>query len=147
MPYAVIGSTKTFEIKDKRDGTVKKVRGREYPWGVVELENEKHSDFYLLRSMLISHMQDLQEVTHDLHYENYRAQRLANTKSSTMNGKSMNNSEFQIERDTILEAKERELQQLKEMMAKMQAQISAIGSGTLQDGVSNMSSGSHQSRQ
>jgi septin family protein len=34
------------------------VRGRKYPWGVVELENEEHCDYVKIRSMLIrSHMQ------------------------------------------------------------------------------------------
>lgn len=39
------------------------------------MENPKHSDFIKLRTMLIStHMQDLKDVTEDVHYENYRAQ-------------------------------------------------------------------------
>ena len=50
----------------------KKVRGRQYPWGIVDIENADHCDFIKLRTMLITHMQDLQEVTHDLHYENFR---------------------------------------------------------------------------
>ena len=51
----------------------KKVRGRQYPWGFVEVDNPKHSDFALLRRFLIqTHMQDLKDVTHDVHYENYR---------------------------------------------------------------------------
>ena len=120
MPFAVIGSTRTFDVKGK------KIRGRLYPWGIVDLENESHSDFAALRHMLISHMQDLQEVTHDLHYENYRAQRLA-SKNTGSGGQMHESAEFQMQRDTILEAKEKELQQLKEMMAKMQAQITAIG--------------------
>ena len=142
MPFAVIGSTQSFDIKGK------KTRGRMYPWGIVELENEEHSDFAALRYMLISHMQDLQEVTHDLHYENYRAQRLASSKGgSGVQGQRGygESAEFQMQRDTILEAKEKELQQLKEMMAKMQAQISAIGSqGLNSDAIS--SSGSQKSK-
>ena len=51
----------------------RKVRGRQYPWGFVEVDNPKHSDFALLRRFLIqTHMQDLKDVTHDVHYENYR---------------------------------------------------------------------------
>ena len=39
------------------------VRGREYPWGVVEIENEQHCDFVKLREMLIrTNMEDLREV-------------------------------------------------------------------------------------
>ena len=43
----------------------KKVRGRQYPWGIVDVENPEHCDFIKLRSMLITHMQDLQEVLLD----------------------------------------------------------------------------------
>ena len=39
--------------------------------------------FFIFRS----HMQDLQEVTHDLHYENYRATRLADGSDSDGHGK------------------------------------------------------------
>ena len=64
----------------------KKMRGRQYPWGVVEVENPSHCDFVYLRTMLITHMQDLQEVTHDVHYENYRSQRLAKVSSGNSGG-------------------------------------------------------------
>lgn len=39
------------------------------------MENPEHSDFLLLRTMLVrTHMQDLKDVTREHHYENYRAQ-------------------------------------------------------------------------
>lgn len=69
VPFAVVGSNTVLEIAGR------KVRGRHYPWGVVDVENPKHSDFIKLRTMLIStHMQDLKDVTEDVHYENFRAQ-------------------------------------------------------------------------
>merc|ERR1719275_247954 len=71
IPFAVCGANAMVEVAGK------KVRGRQYPWGVVEVENPEHCDFIKLRSMLITHMQDLQEVTHDVHYENFRSERLA----------------------------------------------------------------------
>ncbi|KAG8011818.1 Septin-2, partial [Nibea albiflora] len=70
IPFAVIGSNQLIEVKGK------KIRGRLYPWGVVEVENPEHNDFLKLRTMLVTHMQDLQEVTQDLHYENFRSERL-----------------------------------------------------------------------
>uniref|UniRef100_A0A8D2P375 Septin-7 n=1 Tax=Zosterops lateralis melanops TaxID=1220523 RepID=A0A8D2P375_ZOSLA len=70
IPFCVVGSNQLIEAKGK------KVRGRLYPWGVVEVENPEHNDFLKLRTMLITHMQDLQEVTQDLHYENFRSERL-----------------------------------------------------------------------
>uniref|UniRef100_UPI003AABA464 septin-5-like isoform X1 n=1 Tax=Centroberyx gerrardi TaxID=166262 RepID=UPI003AABA464 len=69
IPFAVIGSNLQVESKGR------KFRGRLYPWGVVEVENPDHSDFLLLRNMLVrTHMQDLKDVTRETHYENYRAQ-------------------------------------------------------------------------
>ncbi|KAJ0022121.1 hypothetical protein NQD34_009611 [Periophthalmus magnuspinnatus] len=69
IPFAVIGSNTVVEAKGKR------VRGRLYPWGIVEVENSAHCDFVKLRNMLVrTHMQDLKDVTRETHYENYRAQ-------------------------------------------------------------------------
>ncbi|OXB76670.1 UNVERIFIED_CONTAM: hypothetical protein H355_008709 [Colinus virginianus] len=49
------------------------VRARQYPWGVVQVENESHCDFVKLREMLIRvNMEDLREQTHTRHYELYR---------------------------------------------------------------------------
>ena len=56
IPFAVCGANAMVEVAGK------KVRGRQYPWGIVDVENPEHCDFIKLRSMLITHMQDLQEV-------------------------------------------------------------------------------------
>ena len=47
MPFAIVGSNTLLEVNGKR------VRGRLYPWGVVEVENKDHCDFVKLRNMLI----------------------------------------------------------------------------------------------
>ncbi|XP_030588375.1 septin-7-like isoform X7 [Archocentrus centrarchus] len=47
MPLAVVGSNVVIEVNGK------KVRGRQYPWGVAEVENGEHCDFTVLRNMLI----------------------------------------------------------------------------------------------
>ncbi|KTF79151.1 hypothetical protein cypCar_00038919 [Cyprinus carpio] len=72
MPLAVVGSNVVIEVNGR------KVRGRQYPWGVAEVENGEHCDFTVLRNMLIrTHMQDLKDVTNNVHYENYRSKKLA----------------------------------------------------------------------
>lgn len=72
MPFAIVGSDDFVEI----DG--RKVRARQYPWGVVEVENPRHSDFLAIRSALLhSHLADLKEITHDFLYENYRTEKLS----------------------------------------------------------------------
>lgn len=53
------------------------VRGRSYPWGVVEVDNEHHCDFVKLRQMLVrTHMEDLRESTEQGLYERYRTEKL-----------------------------------------------------------------------
>ncbi|XP_018336038.1 septin-7 [Agrilus planipennis] len=72
VPFAVVGSNAVIEI----DG--KKLRGRRYPWGIAEVENLEHCDFIALRNMVIrTHLQDLKDVTNNVHYENYRCRKLA----------------------------------------------------------------------
>lgn len=72
MPFAIVGSEDVVEIGGR------KVRARQYPWGVVEVENPRHSDFLAIRSALLhSHLADLKEITHDFLYENYRTEKLS----------------------------------------------------------------------
>ncbi|KAG8226301.1 hypothetical protein J437_LFUL002740 [Ladona fulva] len=95
VPFAVVGSNAVVELEGGR-----KVRGRRYPWGIAEEKNEsanstqstfyaihneisgvenlEHCDFVALRDMLIrTHLQDLKDVTNNVHYENYRCRKLA----------------------------------------------------------------------
>ncbi|XP_010152563.1 PREDICTED: septin-10-like [Eurypyga helias] len=71
LPFAVVGSMEKVKIGNKM------VRARQYPWGIVQVENENHCDFVKLREMLIcTNMEDLREQTHAQHYELYRRCRL-----------------------------------------------------------------------
>ncbi|KAI9282748.1 Septin-domain-containing protein [Sporodiniella umbellata] len=73
IPFAVVGSINEFTLKGGR-----RVRGRMYPWGVIEVDNEDHCDFVKLRQMLIrTHMEELKEYTNDVIYENYRSEKLS----------------------------------------------------------------------
>jgi len=47
VPFAVVGSNTVIEVRGR------KVRGRLYPWGVVEVENPEHCDFIKLRTLLV----------------------------------------------------------------------------------------------
>ncbi|XP_025318274.2 septin-10 isoform X1 [Canis lupus dingo] len=67
LPFAVVGSMDEVKVGNKM------VKARQYPWGVVQVENENHCDFVKLREMLIcTNMEDLREQTHMRHYELYR---------------------------------------------------------------------------
>ncbi|XP_064619281.1 septin-1-like isoform X2 [Lineus longissimus] len=118
VPFAVVGSSQVVEVKGR------KVRGRVYPWGVVEVENPDHCDFIKLRTMLITHMNDLQEVTQDIHYENYRLDNLKGGGGEPKRVKHSRKSDVETtEKERELAAKDAELRQMREMLAKMQAEM------------------------
>ncbi|KAJ3333584.1 hypothetical protein HDU76_006325 [Blyttiomyces sp. JEL0837] len=72
LPFSVVGSEEEVIVNGRR------VRCRQYPWGLVEIDNAKHCDFSKLRYMLLSsHLHDLKEITHDILYENYRTEKLS----------------------------------------------------------------------
>uniref|UniRef100_A0A671S718 Septin-2-like n=1 Tax=Sinocyclocheilus anshuiensis TaxID=1608454 RepID=A0A671S718_9TELE len=62
-----------------------------------------------------THMQDLQEVTQDLHYENFRSERLKRAGRAA--------DEDVLDKDQILMEKEAELRRMQQMIAQMQAQM------------------------
>jgi septin 6/8/11 len=86
----------------------KVVRARQYPWGIVVVDNESHSDFVKLREMLIrTNMHDLIEKTHFKHYELYRRNRLIDmgfSDANNVNGKCMSISETYEAKHTELKA-------------------------------------------
>ncbi|KAK7207753.1 cell division control protein 3/GTP binding protein [Myxozyma melibiosi] len=72
IPFAIVGASSEITTPDGRI-----VRGRKYPWGIVEVDNEDHCDFVKLRAMLVQNfMEELKEYTDEVLYENYRAQKL-----------------------------------------------------------------------
>ncbi|XP_041826524.1 uncharacterized protein sept12 isoform X2 [Melanotaenia boesemani] len=71
IPFAVVGTDKEHQVNGN------KVLGRKTKWGIIEVENVAHCEFANLRDLLIrSHLQDLKDVTHNIHYETYRVRRL-----------------------------------------------------------------------
>ncbi len=138
VPFAIVGGTHSLEVAGK------KVRGRQYPWGFVEVDNPRHSDFALLRRFLIqTHMQDLKDVTHDVHYENYRvkclsdlakmkggavpnsAGQMAALAASAARGKSQEDLVDQQETEKLLQEKDVEIQKMQRMLRQMQAKLDA----------------------
>lgn len=68
LPYSVIGAGD----REVPNAQGELVRGRQYLWGVAEVENEQHCDFKKLRNLLIrTHMLDLIHSTHEIHYNTF----------------------------------------------------------------------------
>ncbi|XP_067687422.1 septin-2-like isoform X1 [Haliotis asinina] len=124
VPFAVVGCNTVVEAGGKR------IRGRAYPWGIVEVDNPNHCDFNKLRQMLIStHMQDLKDITSDCHYENYRAEHLKDHLTTSQKDRSKlkrdssPNFEAIMDADKLLQQKDAEIQRMHAMLAKMQQQL------------------------
>jgi cell division control protein 11 len=47
LPFAIVGSEEEIIVGGNP------VRGRRYPWGIVEVDNPQHSDFSRLRGALL----------------------------------------------------------------------------------------------
>ncbi|THH27265.1 hypothetical protein EUX98_g6926 [Antrodiella citrinella] len=97
MPFSIIGSTEDVTTADGRV-----VKGREYLWGVAEVENENHCDFRKLRSLLIrTHMLDLISTTEELHYENYRHAQMEVRKPGEQKPRKFENPKFKEEEEAL----------------------------------------------
>lgn len=97
MPFAVIGSEKDVKTSDGRI-----VKGRQYSWGVAEVENEDHCDFKKLRSILIrTHMLDLIHTTEEQHYEAYRASQMETRKFGEARPRKLDNPKFKEEEENL----------------------------------------------
>ncbi|KAA0709599.1 Septin-8-B [Triplophysa tibetana] len=113
LPFAVVGSSEDVKIGSKM------VRARQYPWGVVQVENESHCDFVKLREMLIRvNMLDLREQTHARHYELYRRCKLEEMGFKDTDG---DNEPFSLQETYVAKRKEfiGELQHKEEKMRQM----------------------------
>ena len=127
MPFAIVGSDDILELDGKR------VRARQYPWGVVEVENPRHSDFLAIRSALLhSHLADLKEITHDFLYENYRTEKLSksvaggtegsgsiNPESDSLDPQSLASQSVRLKEEQL----RREEEKLREIEVKVQREI------------------------
>ncbi|KAJ9236725.1 hypothetical protein DTO169E5_5495 [Paecilomyces variotii] len=114
VPFAVVGANAEVTTPEGR-----KVRGRRYPWGIIEVDNEEHCDFVKLRQMLIrTHMEELKEHTNNVLYENYRSDKL------TQMGVAQDPSVFKEVNPAVKQEEERTLHEQK--LAKMEAEMKMV---------------------
>ncbi|KAH9457988.1 hypothetical protein Pst134EB_010289 [Puccinia striiformis f. sp. tritici] len=110
IPFAIVGSDSEVQTADGRQ-----CRGRQYPWGIIEVDNEEHCDFVKLRQMLIrTHMEELKDHTANVLYENYRTEKLLSIGSHSRS--------LSLPRSQM--AEERALHEAK--LAKMEAEMKMV---------------------
>ncbi|KAG9467381.1 hypothetical protein GDO78_015055 [Eleutherodactylus coqui] len=79
MPFAVVGTDEEHQVNGRR------ILGRKTKWGIIEVENTSHCEFADLRDLLVrSNLQDLKDITHNIHYESYRVSRLNEKMNGTL---------------------------------------------------------------
>ena len=114
VPFAVVGANTEVTSPEGR-----RVRGRHYPWGVIEVDNEDHCDFVKLRQMLIrTHMEELKEHTNNALYENYRSDKL------TQMGVAQDPSVFKEVNPAVKQEEERTLHEQK--LQKMETEMKMV---------------------
>jgi cell division control protein 11 len=126
MPFAIVGSEEVVEVDGRR------VRARQYPWGTVEVDNPRHSDFLAIRSALLhSHLADLKEITHDFLYENYRTEKLSKSVSNPNDASATGVDDGSLDPQSLAsqsvrlkeEQLRREEEKLREIEVKVQREI------------------------
>ena len=114
VPFAIVGSTTEIQTADGRT-----VRGRQYPWGVIEVDNEDHNDFVRLRQLLIRNfLEELREKTANVLYEAYRSEKLEKL------GIPQDHSVFREFDPSIKQQEEKALHEAK--LAKLEAEMKQI---------------------
>ena len=102
------------------------VIARQYPWGVVEVDNPDHCDFIRLKDAILgSHLNDLKEITHDFLYENYRTEKLSRgmpneyAPDASLASEDLANQSMRLKEDQL----RREEEKLREIELRVQREI------------------------
>ncbi|KAK2110800.1 Septin-7 [Saguinus oedipus] len=137
LPLAVVGSNTIIEVNGKRvrgrqypwgvaevengehcSNTIievngKRVRGRQYPWGVAEVENGEHCDFTILRNMLIR--THMQDLKDVINNVHYENYRSRKLAAVTYNGVDNSKNKGQLTKSPLAQMEE----ERREHVAKM----------------------------
>ncbi|RUS15023.1 Septin-domain-containing protein [Jimgerdemannia flammicorona] len=88
MPFSVISYEEDpeglpVEIVDPATG--ERLKGRQYPWGIVDVLDPNHCDFATLRGVLLTtHRKIFKDITFEKYYEQYRTEKLLARKASRL---------------------------------------------------------------
>ncbi|KAJ3041348.1 hypothetical protein HDV00_009489 [Rhizophlyctis rosea] len=99
LPFALVNAEDTEEFALDGDapangkGAGPRQLARTYPWGSVEVENPEHCDFLQIKNTLFAtHMQELKDYTREVHYEQWRTEKLLEVRSTVMSKRDGNSS-------------------------------------------------------
>ncbi|CAG8688764.1 9297_t:CDS:2 [Ambispora leptoticha] len=82
IPFSLIAPEDAV-VTDPNTGD--RIRGRQFPWGIIDCLNPKHCDFVVLKNVLLtSHRKLFKDRTLESFYEQYRTERLLARKASKM---------------------------------------------------------------
>ena len=116
LPYAVVGSNSLIQDPSAPN---RMVRAREYPWGIIKVDDTSASDFTLLRDLLIKHyLEELRERTSKVLYERYRSAKLISL------GIKQDNSVFREFDPSARQEEEKKLHEAK--LAKLEAEMKNV---------------------
>ena len=119
LPFAIVGSEDVIEVGGKQ------IRARVYPWGYIDVDDPRHSDFIALRSALLeTHLAELKEITQDFLYENYRTESLSRGVGSVngvdpVESEELANTSVRIKEQQL----KREEEKLRDIELKVQREI------------------------
>lgn len=119
LPFAIVSGNELIHV----DG--RPVLARVYPWGYVDCENPKHSDFMALKSALLSsHLGDLKDLTHDVLYENYRTERLSRLNQNARGSRMLDPADL-AQQSYVLKEEQlaRESEKIREIEMRIQKEI------------------------
>ena len=95
LPFALVNAEDPEEFSldnpaangdAKADGS--RPLARAYPWGLVEVENPEHCDFVQIKNTLFAtHMQELKDFTREVHYEQWRTEKLLEVRNTVLSKK------------------------------------------------------------
>ncbi|ANB14014.1 septin CDC11 [Sugiyamaella lignohabitans] len=122
LPFAVVSGNEIIQTATSG----RRIYGRVYPWGYVDVEDPSHSDFISLRSALFgSHLMDLKDLTHDYLYENYRTEKLSGTSAENVRASRLLNAEDLANQSYLLKGEQlaREEEKLREIELRVQREI------------------------
>lgn len=130
MPFGVIASETIYE----HEGEI--IRGRKYPWGFINIENEEGNDFKKLQKLLIySHLDELISRTDTIYYNTYRKRVLEMERNSESIQMSRYNKLKQEMENILRERYNRRIEQLK----KEEKDLDELYQSKLEPSVKNMS--------